>query len=140
MSPRRSHGSSAITSEMSVQCERIKALREWVVDIRAITGQNALGPGDGELLDWRGRNVRCIILQPDFSSSSLSRWFTLCLPCVVPLSSVGVPADRDGTRVHDTPWKHRIHGRDAPRHCQPDAAIEIGIRGIAAHEESSDRI
>src|SRR5215469_7137086 len=61
-------------------------------------------------------------------------------PCVVPLSSVGVPADRDGTRVHDTPWKHRIHGRDAPRHCQPDAAIEIGIRGITAHEERGDRI
>jgi hypothetical protein len=25
------------------------------------------------------------------------------LSCVVPLSSVGVPADRDGTRLHDTP-------------------------------------
>src|SRR3954447_15772775 len=72
-----------------------------------------------------------------FSLSSLSRWFTLCLPCVVLLSSVGVPADRDGTRVHDMPWMHRIHGRDAPRHCQPDAAIEIGIHGIASHDDAA---
>src|SRR3954467_12646321 len=75
-----------------------------------------------------------------FSLSSLSRWFTLCLPCVVLLSSVGVPEDRDGTRVHDMPWMHQLPGRDAPRHCQPDAAIKIGIRAIAAHEERWDRI
>jgi hypothetical protein len=61
-----------------------------------------------------------------------------CRPCVVPLSPVEVPADRDGARVNHTPWMHRIPGLDALEQVQPDTALQIGTRGSAAREEHGD--